>query len=301
MKMSWQKAVNTCHEQGDGFVLITVVGAAGSTPREGGSKMVVSKEDTFDTIGGGQMEFMATQKAREYLIAGVALQKLEHIPLASKAEQCCGGSMTLMFEVYPAAGMHLVIFGAGHVAKAVVTILQDCDARIDWVDSRSDQFPETLPANVHTHMLETPEEFVEHSSENTKVLILTHDHALDYRLLAALLDDTDANYIGLIGSDTKAKRFRTRLQHDGFTEAHFERYQCPVGMDGVQGKRPMEVAVSISAKILSLAPSAEQASHRGVSWKEIKQALNGLDARPLDRPLDAPIDDLLDDNRDVPS
>lgn len=282
MKTNWQQAVSHCHSRGEGFVLVTVVGAAGSTPREGGSKMVVTGEQTFDTIGGGQLEFVATQKAREYLIAGVAVQKIEHFPLASKAEQCCGGSMTLLFEVYPAAGIHLVIFGAGHVARALVKILEDCDTRIDWVDSRTDQFPEQLPANVYTYTVEIPEDFVEKVRDHSRVLILTHDHALDYRLLAALLDDTDIPYIGLIGSETKAKRFETRLKHDGFNDDHLNRYQCPVGMDGVNGKRPMEVAVSIAAKILSLEPIADKASHRGVSWKEIKQALNGLDARSLE-------------------
>ncbi len=280
MKLNWQQAVSTCHNQGEGFVLVTVVGATGSTPREGGTKMVVTQADTIDTIGGGQLEFVATQKAREFLIKGVAIQKMEHFPLASKAEQCCGGSMTLLFEVYPAAGIHLVIFGAGHVARSLVKILEDCDTRIDWVDSRTDQFPEQLPANVYSHTVETPEEFVSEVRDNSRVLILTHDHALDYRLLAALLDETEIPYIGLIGSDTKARRFETRLKHDGFTDQHLARYQCPVGMAGINGKRPMEVAVSIAAKILSLEPIQDKASHRGVSWKEIKQALGGLDARP---------------------
>ena len=280
--IGWQEAVNTCHSQGEGFVLVTVIGTAGSTPREGGSKMVVTAENTFDTIGGGQMEFVATQKAREFLIRGVALQKLEHFPLASKAEQCCGGSMTLMFEVYPQAAISLAVFGAGHVARALVKILSDCDTRIDWIDSRTDQFPTELPANVYTHTLDEPEQFVSQIKDHSRVLILTHDHALDYRLLAALLDETDAGYIGLIGSETKAKRFLTRLKHDGFSETDFSRYQCPVGLTEVGGKRPMEVAVSIAAKILSLEPETNQDSHRGVSWREIKQALNGMDARPLD-------------------
>ncbi len=277
---NWQQAVSQCHEQGEGFTLVTVVGANGSTPREGGSKMVVTSSTSFDTIGGGQLEFMATNKAREFLLQGVALQKLEHIPLSSKAEQCCGGSVTLLFEVYPSAGIRLAIFGAGHVARAVVQVLQDCDTRIDWIDSRAEQFPENLPANVYTHVLDTPEAFVTGMADQTRALILTHDHALDYRLLAKLLDETDVNYVGLIGSDTKAKRFRKRLEHDGFGERDFMRYQCPVGLAGVNGKRPMEVAVAIAAKILSLEPALSKESHRGVSWREIKQALNGMKGEP---------------------
>ncbi|MFT4798928.1 MAG: xanthine dehydrogenase accessory factor [Candidatus Azotimanducaceae bacterium] len=274
--INWQAAVNQCHDRGVGFVLITVVGATGSTPREGGSKIVVTEDQTFDTIGGGQLEFLAIQKSRELLIDGVSLQKLEHFPLASKAEQCCGGSMTLMFEVFPAAGLQLAIFGAGHVAKAVIKILAECDARIDWVDARQEQFPSELPCNVIAHSALDPLQFAGQLKANTKALILTHDHALDYRILATLLDETDIDYIGLIGSETKAKRFMKRLQHDGFSADDQSRCRCPVGIPAVKGKRPMEVAVSIAAEVLSLAIDPAQADRRGVSWREIKAALKDM-------------------------
>lgn len=274
--INWQAAVNQCHDRGVGFVLVTVVGANGSTPREGGSKIVVTDDQTFDTIGGGQLEFLAIQQSRKLLLAGVGLQKLEHFPLSSKAEQCCGGSMTLMFEVFPAAGLPIVIFGAGHVAKAVVKILAECDTRIDWVDSRQEQFPAELPGNVIAHSTVDPLLFAGQLEANTKALILTHDHALDYRILATLLDETDIDYIGLIGSETKAKRFMKRLQHDGFSDDDRSRCMCPVGITGVKGKRPMEVAVSIAAQVLSLAADPAQANRRGVSWREIKAALKDM-------------------------
>lgn len=274
--INWQAAVNQCHDSGVGFVLVTVVGAKGSTPREGGSKIVVTDDQTFDTIGGGQLEFLAIQKSRTLLVDGVSLQRLEHFPLAGKAEQCCGGSMTLMFEVFPAAGLQIAIFGAGHVAKAVVNILAECDTRIDWVDSRREQFPGELPRNVMAHSTVDPELFAGQLKANSKALILTHDHALDYRILAILLDETDIDYIGLIGSETKAKRFMKRLQHDGFSADDQSRCRCPVGIPGVKGKRPMEVAVSIAAEVLSLAGDPAQANRRGVSWREIKAALKDM-------------------------
>jgi len=274
--INWQAAVNQCHDSGVGFVLVTVIGANGSTPREGGSKVVVTDGLTFDTIGGGQLEFLAIQKSRRLLLDGVSLQKLEHFPLASKAEQCCGGSMTLMFEVFPVSGLQIAVFGAGHVAKAVVKILAECDTRIDWVDSRQEQFPQELPRNVMAHSTVDPLLFAGQLKANTKALILTHDHALDYRILVTLLDETEIGYIGLIGSETKAKRFMKRLQHDGFSAGDQSRCRCPVGLPGVKGKRPMEVAVSIAAEVLSLAEDPAQANRRGVSWREIKSALKDM-------------------------
>ena len=65
LKHSWQQALAKCHKSAEAFTLVTVVGATGSTPREGGSKMVVTATSTFDTIGGGRLEFLATQRARE--------------------------------------------------------------------------------------------------------------------------------------------------------------------------------------------------------------------------------------------
>ncbi|MFT4632815.1 MAG: xanthine dehydrogenase accessory factor [Candidatus Pseudothioglobus sp.] len=282
----WQQAVNTCHEQGQPFVLVTIIGVSGSTPRESSSKMVVTGDVSIDTIGGGQLEFLATQRAREFLSAGVMMQKLEHYPLSSKVGQCCGGAVNILYEVFPVAAQHVVIFGAGHVARAVVLILAECDARVTWVDSRPGQFPESVPANVSTQLLEQPETAVDDLSEfasqassaNTRVLILTHDHALDYRLLHKLLDQTDINHIGLIGSATKARRFQQRLVHDGFDASARARCICPVGDLDVKGKLPMEVAVSICAQLLAR-PMCEgepesRPPKRGVSWREIKSALN---------------------------
>jgi len=290
----WQQAVNNCHEQGKPFVLVTIIGVSGSTPRESSSKMVVTGEVSIDTIGGGQLEFMATQRARELLLAGVMVQKLEHYPLSSKVGQCCGGAVNILYEVFPAAAQHIVIFGAGHVARAVVSILAECDARITWIDSRPEQFPESVPLNVSTRVLEEPEAAVDalsiresiresdresdkasNISVNTAVLILTHDHALDYRLLHKLLDETDIDFIGLIGSATKARRFRQRLSHDGFAASAQARCICPVGNLNVKGKLPMEVAVSICAQLLArpMDAGASRPAKRGVSWREIKSAL----------------------------
>jgi xanthine dehydrogenase accessory factor len=280
----WQQAVNKCHERGEPFVLVTIIGVSGSTPRESSSKMVVTGDASIDTIGGGQLEFLATQRARELLLAAVMVQKLEHYPLSSKVGQCCGGAVNILYEVFPSAAQHIVIFGAGHVARAVVSILAECDTRVTWVDSRSGQFPETVPANVSTRLLEEPETAVDTLNEfmtdasiiDTRVLILTHDHALDYRLLHKLLDQTDINYIGLIGSATKARRFQQRLGHDGFDANARARCICPVGNLEVKGKLPMEVAVSICAQLLArpMGEAEVRPPKRGVSWREIKSALN---------------------------
>ena len=73
-----------------GFVLATVLETKGSTPRDRGAKMVVTEDTVFDTIGGGKLEQLVIDAAREALKLKVKTQQLEHFPLAGKAQQCCG-------------------------------------------------------------------------------------------------------------------------------------------------------------------------------------------------------------------
>lgn len=270
--MNWQEAINHCHQQSAPFAVATVIGTTGSTPRAGNAKMVVTETATFDTVGGGQFEYKVIAVAREMLKSPVPSQKIEHFPLATKADQCCGGSVTVLLESFPVTAMRLAVFGAGHVASALLKVLAQCDARIDWVDSRADIFPEEIPANVKAIVRDDPVDFVEELSDAHRCVVITHDHALDYRLALAILTRTEIDYVGLIGSDTKARRFMQRLQQDGVSEQDRSRCHCPVGLPGVRGKLPMEIAVAIAAQLLSLDPSRASEIKPDLTWKQIRQA-----------------------------
>lgn len=145
---------------------------------------------------------------------------------------------------------HIAIFGAGHVAKALVPILAQLPVRISWIDSREELFPSSLPANVHKVVEEAPESEVRHLDENSWLIILTHDHQLDYRITEQALKQPSLPFVGLIGSDTKAKRFITKLTQRGFDDNALARLFTPIGNRDIPGKQPIEVAVSISAQII---------------------------------------------------
>ena len=270
---SWQTAIAACHQAAEGFVVVTLLQAKGSTPRDGGSKIVVTQTETFDSIGGGGLEHLVIARARDLLTQGVPVQCVEHFPLAGKANQCCGGSVSALFEAFPESKRSVVVFGAGHVGRAVVQVLSECDARIDWVDARAAQFPQRIPGNVQRHLLEQPEMLIESLQADAIVLILTHDHALDYRLLRTLLDETELSSIGMIGSKTKSDRFRARLRRDGIPEQEDARWRCPVGLPAVRGKLPMEVAISIAAEVLSQPSLLDDGKRVGVSWKSVQAVL----------------------------
>ncbi len=273
IRHTWQEAAAECRKQAEPFVLVTVVGTTGSTPREGGSKMVVTSTGSFDTMGGGRLEFLCIQKARELLAKGAATQRIAHFPLAASAEQCCGGSVTVLFEVFPRTAMEVVVFGAGHVGSALIRILGELDMRVSWVDSRGELFPEVLPSAVGKQVRQDPVDYVDSIPAGASVVIVTHDHALDYRLTRAILERSDDLWPGLIGSETKARRFRKRLQHDGFPQEVIDRLVCPIGLPGVGGKLPMEVAVSIAAQLLSIRPASPGGNRQGLGWKEIRELI----------------------------
>jgi xanthine dehydrogenase accessory factor len=272
--MNWKEAINHCHDIGTSFSIATVICATGSTPRGGASKMVVTELETFDTIGGGELEFNVTKNARKMLEKRVPVQQVEHYPLATKANQCCGGSVTVLLESFPVPQNRITIFGAGHVAKALVKILSQCDTRIDWIDTRAEIFPKELPGNVKVNPINDPVEHVEAMTSDERCLVMTHDHHLDYRLVSAILKRTEADFVGLIGSETKSKRFISKLRKEGLSDEDLTRCVCPIGLSSVKGKLPMEIAVSVAAQLLSLDPVANSDLKPAISWKEIRAAFS---------------------------
>lgn len=271
-RRTWFQAVADCESRGEPYVLVTVLGVAGSVPREPASKMVITGEHSYDTIGGGHLEYRVIARAREQLAAARYETELAHFPLGASLGQCCGGSVSVLMEGQRGSDARLVVFGAGHVAKALMTIMGQLPWQVTWVDSRADAFPPYFADNIRSHHSDEPPLEVPALCDNAHVLILTHNHQLDFDLCLALLQAGTARSIGLIGSDTKAERFRQRLEHRGFSAEAIDGIRCPVGHSDVPGKRPMEVAVSIVAELLALGASdtTDQPRRRGVHWSELR-------------------------------
>ncbi len=273
---TWFDAVKRCQDTGSAYALVTILGCTGSTPRDNSSKMVITEESSYDTIGGGHLEFVVTNKARELLLQNENSQQIHHFPLGASLGQCCGGSATVLIETFAACRFHIGLFGAGHVAKELVKILGALPCRVTWIDPRADLFPDQVPANVTTLVSEEPQYEIEHLPAGSDILILTHNHALDFELCLAALEHGNLRHIGLIGSNTKAERFVKRLVHRGYSEEQINTIKSPVGLAEVPGKLPMEVAVSIAGELIAIQNSGKQTeTRRGLAWKDIKQELGG--------------------------
>ena len=295
----WYEALTLCQQQGRAHVLATIVAVNGSAPRELQAKMVITEDACSDTLGGGGLEFDVIAYARQLIngefpsaepeddkttdtqiaksgksgkpkVGRRSAVLTKHYPLGAKLGQCCGGSVTVMFECfYQTPVLSLLVFGAGHVAQAMMTICAQLSCQVDWVDSRADIFAQSstkLPAHIRSHVSDDPTEFIATHAQGRYVIIMTHDHALDFELVRHALDfgnndaNTDVNtdfkkfaipYIGCIGSKTKAARFQARLRQRGYDEQTINRLIMPIGLD-IGGKQPMAVAVSIMAQVLAV-------------------------------------------------
>jgi xanthine dehydrogenase accessory factor len=242
---AWLDALAAAERDHQPAVLVTVLSARGSTPREAGAKMVVSADGMAGTIGGGALEYQCESAARGLLADGVAGVSTRDFPLGPALGQCCGGHVTVLFEVLRPPALHVALFGAGHVGKALVRLLADLPCRVTWIDPRPEALPAVVPGNVAVSRGVS----VDALPPGCAVLVMTHDHALDFEIVAACLRRADLLFVGLIGSDTKRARFVARLGRLG-VPAH--RLVCPIGAPGIEGKEPAVVALAVAAQVMQL-------------------------------------------------
>jgi len=172
-----------------------------------------------------------------------------------------------LLERLRAPGQALWIFGAGHVGQAIVRTLSDLPFDITWVDSRPDMLPTSVPANVRALEEPQPVELLTEAPEDAMYIVLTHDHALDYSLCHAILRRNAFAWLGLIGSESKAARFRSRLRKDGIAPAFIEKLVCPIGVTGIESKAPAAIAISVAAQLLQTlhAPAVVNTPRAGIA------------------------------------
>lgn len=239
--------------------LVTVVGIAGSTPRDVGARMIVTKDRlAFGTIGGGRLEHLAMERARELLAEETPCTQNLDLPLAERAGQCCGGQVSLLVEVFVWQLRQVAVFGAGHVGQALGGLAPWMGAEVVLIDSRTrDSLEPKLPSDPCFQVLFTsaPEAEIDELHGDACVLIMTHDHALDLALVEAALK-RPFPYLGMIGSERKWQRFRGRLAQRGVSPEEMDRVRCPIG-GARPSKEPGAIALAAAAEILSVLSTLE--------------------------------------------
>jgi xanthine dehydrogenase accessory factor len=254
----WVATLAKLDAAGEAAVLVTVLDARGSTPRESGCKMVVTAAAAHGTIGGGHLEFKAIEISRQALAGALPADGplLREFPLGPSLGQCCGGTATLLFETVRPPECRIALFGAGHIGRALVKVMAEVPCRITWIDSRTDAFPSDIPANTSVVISEASEYEVADLPADGYVLVMTHSHQTDLAIVEAALRRGGFRYVGLIGSRTKRARFTRRLAQRGVAPEAIARLVCPIGVPDIGAKHPSAIAIATAAQILQVATAA---------------------------------------------
>lgn len=153
-------------------------------------------------------------------------------------------------EQHGETATNLLLFGAGHVGRALVLTLAPLPFRIRWIDGRPGAFPGVMPGTVTPVASEHGLAELAAAPAGSFVLVMTHSHAIDLDLVTAALRDGKFHYVGLIGSATKRARFNHRMRECGLTAPQIERLVCPIGVSGITDKAPAAIAVATAAQLL---------------------------------------------------
>jgi len=320
MAKVWARIRETIERRGKAG-LLSVVGAAGSVPRETGARIVLQPDGGFyGTIGGGRLEYVAIAAARAALSAGRGAAIFRDWPLGPNLGQCCGGAVKTLTETFDAtdmltvrrleeaertgafvadsrvdndgrvarriapgaAGRHLeeaprpfdtkrfqehfgesttpvLLFGAGHVGRAVVLALAPLPFSVRWIDSRPDQFPQFAPQNVVIVRTDAVQHELAEVPRDAMIVVMTHSHPLDFDITLAALRRRSFDFVGLIGSETKRARFMSFARQMRLPEGDLERLVCPIGITEIKGKEPAVIAAALAAQLLIV---SEQVSTR---------------------------------------
>lgn len=145
----------------------------------------------------------------------------------------------------------VMLFGAGHVGQAVAHALTPLPFGLTWVDSREGVFPDDRPGAIQTVTTDDPAGLVAGAGAGTIFVVMTHSHELDEAICFEVLRRDDFAWLGLIGSDTKRRRFAHRLEKRGIQPARLEALNCPIGLAGIRGKQPATIALSLAAQLMT--------------------------------------------------
>ena len=245
----WLDEAAELRAAGRPFVMATILGARGSSPRERGARMLVTEDNFFGSIGGGNLEWRALEAARTMLDGKSPPQRIAAVSLGASLGQCCGGRVILHFELVGSRAPAVALFGAGHVGRELARILARLPCEVLWIDSRPDSFPpESDAPGVRRILAENPADEVCDLPPGAHVAVMTHSHELDFLICAAILARGDLASTGVIGSESKGNSFRARLRRRGINPGML---RCPMG-GATCGKSPAEVAVAIAAELSAL-------------------------------------------------
>ena len=238
-------------EAGKAVALATVVKARGSVPRHAGSKMLIFADGrSSGTIGGGEMESRVIAEANEAMNDGRPRMVPYSLVDPGKGDPgVCGGEVEVYIEPYQPPATVLVI-GCGHVGKAVADLASWLGYRVAVSDDRQELVtPEEIPsANLYLPGSIDDALASFQPTINTFIVVVTRNVLIDRQILPRLIE-TQAPYVGVIGSRRRWQETKRLLKDDGLSEEQLARFHSPIGLE-LHAETPKEIALSIMAEIV---------------------------------------------------
>jgi len=252
--MTFFEALSALVESGEPFVAVTVVDTMGSTPQDRGSKMLVTAAGrVHGTVGGGKIEVRSIEEAQRLLADPAAPKTRFHQwSLEKDIGMTCGGIVRVYFEAFNVTRWNIVVFGAGHVASELIAVLSRLDCRITCIDPRQEWLDRLVDSPRLTKILtaDMPAE-VAKIPEGSFVVLMTMGHTTDRPILIEILRTRTFPYLGVIGSNAKAKRLRKDVLDAGLGEEMTRAFLCPVGLE-LGSNHPAEIAISVAAQMMQV-------------------------------------------------
>ncbi len=254
--VSFYEQLTALEREGTAFVLVILTESLGSTPQDTGAKMLVTAAGLHTgTVGGGKVEAKALALAGEMLANTSGTPRFVNWALKTDVGMTCGGSVKLYFEPHAGGGAGakwpVWIFGAGHVVQALVPVLAPLDCQLTVVDPRR-EWLDRLPRARNVRYVEAaePADLVPTIPDHAFLLCLTKGHASDRPVLQRALAERKFPFVGVIGSDAKAKVLQKELITAGLSPKRAKEFHCPVGLP-FGNNDPREIALSIAAQLLT--------------------------------------------------
>jgi xanthine dehydrogenase accessory factor len=209
-----------------------------------GAKLVVTATDRQGSLGSAALDRAATEAAR----------RADRTTWLDAHD----GVKLFIDSIFSGGEIDLVLFGAGHVGTAIARVLgSHPDLRITWVDDRPELVPDETPPDLRVIATEDPADQVRDMPAGAFVVIVSHSHAFDYAIAENVLRRGDFRYCGLIGSAGKRAQFEKRWLGLGLPAETLGRLVCPIGVQGISGRQPADIAIAVAAEILRVRDALE--------------------------------------------
>ncbi len=270
MHQSLAEVARGWRERGASAIRVRIRTAEGSTPRDADAVMLVAEDGVAGTIGGGRLEWDAIARARAMIRSGERRSGLT-VLLGPEIGQCCGGRVTLALdaitddiaadlarrEADEASGRKpVLIYGAGHVGRALARALAPLPFRVMLIDGRREELDRADAPGASLRLEPAPAALAEAAPADAAHVVMTHSHSLDSLIAAAVLERGAFAYLGLIGSATKRASFLGAFRKLGLPDERIARVVCPIGGSAVRDKRPAVIAALAAAEIATALLSA---------------------------------------------